>query len=647
MITISGLSKGFGGRVLFDGVSLQLNAQSRYGVVGANGSGKSTFVRILSGDDAASGGAVNMPKQARVGVLRQDRFGDDSERILDVAMRGDEETFAALAELALLAEQELPDARRQAELGELVARREGYALESRASRVLSGLGIPTEAQKQALSTLSGGFKLRVVLAQVLVGNPDIMLLDEPTNHLDILSIRWLEGFLAEFRGCLVLVSHDQEFLNRVCTHILDVDYETITPYTGNYDEFVRQRSATLEQKQREIARAERAIAEKRAFVERFGAKATKARQAQSRLKQIERIEVEELKPSSRREPHFAFSIVRQSGRDVLDVDALSKSYGPKQVLSNVSFQLRRGERLAIVGANGIGKSTLLQIAVGNKSADAGKAEWGHEARVGYFPQDHKELLTHPKQSALDFAWSACPDKPTGFVRGHLGRVLFSGDDVGKKVESLSGGEAARLIFAYLSIQEPNILVLDEPTNHLDLESIDALVKALQAYEGTLLVVSHNRWFVTRVATRVIELTRDGLSQFDSGYSDFVEKSGVDHLDRAAVAAAARQQARTEQGNSARAADAISGVSWDEQKRLRNRKKQLPQLRSEVMASIESAEARQRAIQALYCRPGFFEESPADRVQELKREEESLETRIAALMHEWETLEEEAARLEAL
>jgi ATPase subunit of ABC transporter with duplicated ATPase domains len=641
MITVSGLSKGFGGRVLFEGVNLQLNPQSRYGVVGANGSGKSTFVRILSGDDSATGGAVNISKQARVGVLRQDRFGDDSQRIIDVAMRGDEETFAALAELALLAEQELPDARRQAELGELVARRDGYALESRASRILSGLGIPTEAQKEPLSTLSGGFKLRVVLAQVLVGNPEVMLLDEPTNHLDILSIRWLENFLADFRGCLVLVSHDQEFLNRVCTHILDVDYETITPYTGNYDEFVRQRSATLEQKAREIARAERVIADKKAFVERFGAKATKARQAQSRLKQIEKIEVEELKPSSRREPHFAFSIARQSGRDVLDVKSLAKSYGPKNVLANVSFQLRRGERLAIVGANGIGKSTLLQIAVGKKDADRGETQWGHEARVGYFPQDHKELLSDAKQSALDFAWSACPDKPTGFVRGHLGRVLFSGDDVKKRVESLSGGEAARLIFAYLSIQEPNVLVLDEPTNHLDLESIDALISALEKYEGTLLVVSHNRFFVSRVATRIIELTRDGLSQFDSGYSDFVEKAGVDHLDREASAAAAKRLAK------AGASDAVNGASWDEQKRLRNRKKQLPQLRADVMKAIEAGEERQREIQALYCRPGFFEQTPASQIAELKREEEALTGRLAALISEWESLEEEAVRLESL
>jgi ATPase subunit of ABC transporter with duplicated ATPase domains len=645
MITVSGLSKGFGGRVLFEGVNLQLNPQSRYGVVGANGSGKSTFVRILSGDDSATGGSVNISKQAKVGVLRQDRFSDDSERILDVAMRGDEETFAALAELAVLAEQELPDARRQAELGELVARRDGYTLESRASRILSGLGIPTEAQKQPLSTLSGGFKLRVVLAAVLVGNPEVMLLDEPTNHLDILSIRWLENFLADFRGCLVLVSHDQEFLNRVCSHILDVDYESITPYTGNYDEFVRQRTATLEQKEREIARAERVIAEKKAFVERFGAKATKARQAQSRLKQIEKIEVEELKPSSRREPHFAFAIARQSGRDVLDVKELAKSYGPKQVLTNVSFQLRRGERLAIVGANGIGKSTLLQIAVGSKAADRGAAAWGHEARVGYFPQDHKELLSLPRQSALDFAWSACPDKPTGFVRGHLGRVLFSGEDVNKRIESLSGGEAARLIFAYLSIQEPNVLVLDEPTNHLDLESIDALISALEKYEGTLLVVSHNRFFVSRVATRIIELTRDGLAQFDSGYSDFVEKAGVDHLDREASANAAKQLANKQKGAST--GDAGSGVSWDEQKRLRNRKKQLPQLRADVMKAIEGAEERQRQIQALYCRPGFFEETTADRVAELKREEAALTARVATLMQEWEALEEEAVRLESI
>src|SRR5688572_25185192 len=341
MITLSSVAKSFGGRTLFEGVTLQLNAGSRYGVVGANGSGKSTFLKMLSQDDSVSGGSITMLKQVRLGVLRQDRFLDDSARIIDIAMQGDRETFDALAELDRLASQAEPDTRRQSELGELGTQRNGYALEARASRILGGLGIPTAVQKQPLGTLSGGYKLRVLLAQVLVGQPDVLLLDEPTNHLDIVSIRWLEGFLMEYPGCLVVVSHDHEFLDRVSTHILDVDYETIQSYTGNYTSFVAQRQATLEQKAKEIARAEKILAEKKAFVERFRAKATKARQAQSRAKQIEKMEIEELKPSSRREPLFSFPIARPSGRDVLETSALQKSYGDKSVLRDVSFRLRR------------------------------------------------------------------------------------------------------------------------------------------------------------------------------------------------------------------------------------------------------------------------------------------------------------------
>ncbi|HWO09961.1 MAG TPA: ABC-F family ATP-binding cassette domain-containing protein, partial [Polyangiaceae bacterium] len=398
MITLSGVAKAFGGRTLFEGVTLQLNAASRYGVVGANGSGKSTLLSLLSGDDAPSAGSITLLKQAKLGVLRQDRFIDDAARIIDVAMQGDHETYEALAELDRLAQQAEPDAKRQSELGELVAQRDGYALEARASRILAGLGIATGVQKQQLGTLSGGFKLRVLLAQVLVGAPDILLLDEPTNHLDIVSIRWLEEFLMGYSGCLVVVSHDQQFLDRVSTHILDVDYEAIQVYTGNYTSFVAQRAAVLEQKEREIARAEKILAEKRAFVERFRAKATKARQAQSRAKQIEKIEIEELKPSSRRSPHFQFPIARPSGRDVLETSELCKSYGDKSVLRDVSFSVRRGDRLGIIGVNGAGKSTLLRLLAGKQASDAGDISWGHEARIGYFPQDHTELLVDPAQT---------------------------------------------------------------------------------------------------------------------------------------------------------------------------------------------------------------------------------------------------------
>ncbi|HEY8039202.1 MAG TPA: ABC-F family ATP-binding cassette domain-containing protein, partial [Polyangiaceae bacterium] len=470
MIGISQLAKAYGGRTLFEGVSLQLNAGSRYGLVGANGSGKTTFLEILAGDEPATEGSVAIPGRARVGVLRQDRFLDDDAIILDLAMMGDRPVWEALQERARIIDHGQGDAGRLAELEDALRIAGGTTLEARATAILEGLGIPIASHRRSLSTLSGGFKLRVLLAQVLVGGPDALLLDEPTNHLDILSIRWLEKFLAAYRGAALVISHDQRFLDNVATHILDVDYETITPYTGNYSAFVLEKAATRERKEGEIARAEKIIADKRAFVERFGAKATKARQAQSRLKQIERIaiEVEELKTTSRRTPLFRFTPERASGRDVLEVASVSKAYGAKVVLRDVSLTVRRGERVAIIGPNGLGKSTLLKIVMGRLEADGGTVRFGHEARPGYFAQDHHELLPDPRMKPLDYLWEACPDEGTSFVRGQLGRVLFSGDDVDKPIGSLSGGEAARLIFGRIIVERPNVLVLDEPTNHLDL-----------------------------------------------------------------------------------------------------------------------------------------------------------------------------------
>ncbi|MEY2934087.1 MAG: hypothetical protein RL033_4836 [Pseudomonadota bacterium] len=646
MITISGLGKSYGGRTLFEGVTLQLNVGTRYGVVGANGSGKSTFLKMLSGDDGGYNGSINILKTARLGVLRQDRFLDDDARIIDLAMMGDAEVFAALQELDQLAHQDLPDPQRQSELGEFVGQRNGYALDAKASRILAGLGIPTAAQKSALHTLSGGYKLRVLLAQVLVGGPDVLLLDEPTNHLDILSIRWLEGFLMDYAGCLLVVSHDHEFLDRVSTHTLDVDYETIKAYTGNYTSFVEQRQAVREQKEKEIANAEKILAEKKAFVERFKAKASKARQAQSRAKQIEKIEIEVLAPSSRRSPHFAFPLARPSGRDVLSVETLSKAYGEKKVLNAVSFQVRRGERLGIIGINGAGKSTLLRLLSGRQSADAGKVEWGHEARLGYFPQDHTELMAEPGQTALDFLWQTAPAEGVGFVRSQLGRVLFSGDDVKKTVGSLSGGEAARLLFARLAIEKPNVLLLDEPTNHLDFEAIDALVSTLTTYEGTLLLVSHNRWFVSRLCTRIIEVTHDGLREFPGGYAEYTAKFGVDHLDREAVAKTSREQSR-DQRRGREPLPEPEGVNWEEQKRLRNRKKQLPKLKTDNEAAIAKVERRQKEIQAAYAEPGFFENKSPNELAALGAEEKTLTKRLETLLAEWETLEKESADLAAL
>ena len=643
MIAVNNLGKAYGARSLFDGVALKLVRGSRYGLVGANGSGKTTFLEIVSGDEPASDGSVVIDKGARVGVLRQDRFMNDEDMILDVAMAGDELVMGAQAEQkALVAKSSADpeDAARLVELEDRIAAHDGYTLEARASAILEGLGIPVASHRQPLATLSGGFKLRVLLAQVLLGGPDVLLLDEPTNHLDILSIRWLEKFLAAYQGCAVVISHDQRFLDNVASHILDVDYDTITLYTGNYSTFAREKGAIRERKEAEIARAEATIAEKKAWVERFGAKATKARQAQSRLKQIEKIEVEELESSSRRAPHFAFTPERKSGRDVLEVAHVSKAYGAKKVLVDVSLMVRRGERVAILGPNGLGKSTLLKIATDNLAPDNGSVKWGHETRVGYFAQDHHEALVDPQKTPLEVIWDAVPKAETAFVRGALGRVLFSGDDVQKKVGSLSGGEAARLVFCRIMVEKPNVLVLDEPTNHLDLESIEALVEALKAYEeGTLVFVSHDRAFVSALATRILEVTPQGFRDFPGTYDEYLERCGDDHLDADTVVLKAKKE---KSADAAPAAKTETALSWEEQKKKANRLKQLPARRDEVVAAIESAEARKAIIQARWCEPGFFEKTPKDEVAALENEEKALGPKIDALLAEWEALESELA-----
>jgi ATPase subunit of ABC transporter with duplicated ATPase domains len=637
MITVSRLGKAFGGRTLFEDVSLQLNASCRYGLVGANGSGKTTFLKILAGDEPASEGTATVGARTRMGVLRQDQFLDDARPILDVAMMGDKVAWDALEERTRIIDGD-GDAHRLADLEDALSRMDGYTLEARATAILEGLGIPVGVHRNPLGTLSGGFKLRVLLAQVLVGGPDALLLDEPTNHLDILSIRWLEKFLTGYRGAAIVISHDQRFLDNAATHILDVDYGTITEYTGNYTAFVAEKAAVRARKEAEIERTEKLIADKRAFVERFGAKATKAKQAQSRLKQIAKIEVEELEDTSRRSPLFRFVPERQSGRDVLEVAAVSKAYADKPVLRDVSLTVRRGERVAVIGPNGLGKSTLLKIVMGLVTADGGTSRFGHEVRPGYFAQDHHDLLRNETTTPIDYVWEACPGEGTAMVRGQLGRLLFSGGDVTKRVGTLSGGEAARLIFCRIIVEKPNFLILDEPTNHLDLEAIAALVEGLREFTGTLLFVSHDRSFVSALATRVLEVTKDGLRDFPGTYAEYLAQCGDDHLDADAVVLKAKAEKRREP-----ATDEAT-LSWEEQKRRRNRQRTLPARRDAVLAAIEAEEAKKSAITARYAEPGFFERTSREELARAARAENDLTLSIDRLMKEWEALEAEIESL---
>ncbi len=544
MISVSNLEKSFGDRVLFADAAFQLNPGERYGIVGANGCGKTTLLSILSGDTDATKGSVSIPKAARLGVLRQDQFLYESESIINVALMGNPELWEAMVEKEKLLARahEYFDADRFSELEDTVMRMDGYTAEARAAVILEGLGLPTEIHHQPLSTLSGGFKLRVLLAQVLAGSPDVLLLDEPTNHLDILSIRWLEKFLHDFEGPVAVISHDHRFLDNVASYILDVDYQTVTLYKGNYTDFLEQKVEDRERKEKEIEGRQKEIAHHQKFVDKFKAKASKARQAQSKAKMIERKveEMEELPGSSRRYPKFRFNQRRESGKEVLKIKGIRKAFGDKEVLPGVTLEVRRGDRMVIMGPNGIGKSTLLKIIMGELQADEGGVEWGYEAQRGYFAQDHHEELEDLAGTAEQWLWSYCPDKDRGFVRGHLGMMLFTGDDGEKRLSALSGGEAARLVFSKLALEQPNVLVLDEPTNHLDLESIEALVAGLQSYEGTLILVSHDRWFVGQLATRVVEISRAGIRDFLGTYEEYVHSCGDDHLDADAVVLKARK-----------------------------------------------------------------------------------------------------------
>ena len=644
MIAVSDLGKSFGQQTLFEGVSLQFNPGNKYGLVGANGSGKSTFLRMLTGDELTSEGTINMPKRLKLGVLKQDHFRYEHMPILEVAMMGNHEVWEAMMEKERLLENSDTefDAERYADVEDLILRHDGYTLESRAGEILEGLGIPTEVHRNPLSTLSGGFKLRVLLAQVLAAEPDALLLDEPTNHLDILSIRWLEKFLMDYKGTAVVISHDHRFLDNICTHIVDVDYETIILYPGNYTAFMEAKVGNRDRKEAEIEKRESEIARHKEFVDRFKAKATKARQAQSKMKMMEKIVIERLPQSSRRYPTFKFKQVRPSGRQALEIEGISKSYGDNQVLKDVSLRVERGDRIAIIGPNGIGKSTLLKIAVGEVEADAGRIEWGYETYPGYFSQDHNEVPKGSKQTVEAWLWEAVPGQPIGFVRGNLGMVLFSGDDVKKPLGGLSGGEAARLVFCKLSVTKPNVLILDEPTNHLDLEAIEALVEGLREYDGTLIFVSHDRWFVQQLANRILEISPKGIQDFRGTYEEYLERLGDDHLDADAVLRMKREQKK----KAAATATAKSNGTAPDDKQRQRLLKDLTKRRDELTATVEQSENRVHAINEMFCDPTFFDRTSREQVKKLEGEQKTLSEKVEKLMGEWEKIEEQIAELGA-
>lgn len=523
----------FGPKPLFENISVKFGEGNRYGLIGANGCGKSTFMKILGGDLEPSAGNVSLDVNERLGKLRQDQFAYEEMRVLDVVMMGHTEMWKVMSERdAIYANLDATDDdyMKAADLEAKFAEYDGYTAEARAGELLLGVGVPIEQHQGTMSAVAPGWKLRVLLAQALFSNPDILLLDEPTNNLDIDTIRWLENVLNERSSTMIVISHDRHFLNKVCTHMADMDYGTLKVYTGNYDDYMLASSQARAQQLANNAKAKEKVAELQEFVRRFSANKSKARQATSRAKQIEKIKVEDIKPSSRQNPYVRFEGEKKLHRLAVETQGITKKYD-RTIFDNFSIMVEAGERIAIIGANGAGKTTLLRCIGGKEimglDTDSGIVKWAENANVGYMPQDLTEEFAIDK-TLTDWMgqWTKKSDDDQA-VRSILGRLLFSGDDVKKSVKVLSGGEKGRMMYGKLMLGRHNVLLLDEPTNHMDMEFIESLNIGLEKYAGTLLFVSHDREFVSSLATRILEVKDGTVIDFQGSYEEYLTSQGIE------------------------------------------------------------------------------------------------------------------------
>ncbi|PWK53614.1 ATPase subunit of ABC transporter with duplicated ATPase domains [Pleionea mediterranea] len=527
VISTANLAMQFGAKPLFENVSVKFNNGNRYGLIGANGCGKSTFMKILGGDLEPSTGQVMLDSQTRLGKLRQDQFAFEDYSVMDTVLMGNQELWQIKSErdrIYALPEMSEQEGMEVAELEVKFAEMDGYTAEARAGELLLGLEIPTEQHFGPMTNIAPGWKLRVLLAQALFSDPDVLLLDEPTNNLDINTIRWLEQILVQRNSTIIIISHDRHFLNTVCTHMADLDYGELRLFPGNYDEYMTAATQAREKMLNENAKKKAQIAELQSFVSRFSANASKAKQATSRARRIDKIQLEDVKPSSRISPYIKFEQDKKLHRQAVTVEGLSKSFD-ENLFNDLDLQVEAGERVAIIGPNGAGKTTLLRCLLGEVPADKGSIKWAEQAAIGYVAQDHASDF---EQDATVFDWMK--QWTTGddqLVRGALGRMLFSNDDVKKNVKVLSGGEKGRMLFGKLSLINPNVLLMDEPTNHLDMESIEALNLALENYPGTLFFVSHDREFVSSLATRIIDMRPEGLVEFKGSYEEYLKSLGID------------------------------------------------------------------------------------------------------------------------
>ena len=529
MISTSGVTLQFGKRVLFKDVSIKFTPGNCYGVIGANGAGKSTFLKLLSGDIEPSKGSIDITPGERMSVLKQDHFAFDEYEVLRTVIMGNQHLVDIMDEKdAIYAKPDFSDEDgiRAGELEAEFAELNGWDAESDAAKLLNGLGIGEEYHYQKMSELDPALKVRVLLAQALFGNPDILLLDEPTNHLDLASINWLEDFLAGFENTVIVVSHDRHFLNQVCTHIADVDFGKIQLYVGNYDFWYHSSQLALQLAKDANKKKEEKIKELQTFIARFAANASKSKQATSRKKLLDKITLDDIKPSSRRYPYIAFTPDREAGDQLLLVEGISKTIDGEKVLNNVSFTVRKGDKIAFTGPNSAGKTALFQILMGEMEPDEGSFKWGVTTTQAYLPNDNTEYFEGCELSLTDWLRQYSKDPDESFVRGFLGRMLFSGEESLKQASVISGGEKVRCMLSKMMLSGANVLLMDEPTNHLDLESITALNDGLINFKGTLLFVSHDHQFVQTIADRIIELTPEGVFDKLTSYDDFLADEDV-------------------------------------------------------------------------------------------------------------------------
>lgn len=633
MISLTNLGKTFGANVLFESVNARFDPGKVYGIVGANGAGKSTLLRMISGEEIVDHGEIGLSGKTTLGTMIQEHFAFEDMRIRDVVLQGRKQLADAIAEKRVLLQQEDPDPHRIAELEDLIAHGDGYAAEAKISEMLDGLGIPASQHDQPMSTLSGGYKNRVLLAQCLFSHPDALLLDEPTNHLDILSLKWLEKFLIQFPGIVVVVSHDRSFLDHVCDAVLDLDFSTAKMYKGNYTAFLKGKEEEALLREMEAEKAEKKIEALNQFVTRFKAKATKARQAQSKAKQIDRMERDIQAPvySSRKYPVFRFTCCRPPGKVVLETEALNKSFADHVVLRDVNFTLYRGDKVAVIGPNGIGKSTLLKILTGQLQADSGTYSWGYETHPLYFAQDHRADIkddTTPYQWLYQFE----PGESIGTIRSILGQVLFSGDDVHRSTAGLSGGEASRLVLAKLILLKGNVLVLDEPTNHLDMESIESLVEALQQCDHTIILVSHNRYVVENVATKILELKPQAADFFDGSYREYLDKVGVDHLAYQTQKPMAKEPTKE---NTYAAQKQRRKTALQQEKAIRAKINGLKKKAQDLENQIQVLEQEVQGIHDVFSDPNYFARATPEEVRLKDAEKRKYERQLERLYAEWE------------